>query len=95
MGQQSFADRKRTERPSSLWGMIASYARLLFHPDTPWMVKGILGLAIVYLLSPFDLVPDWLGALGFIDDLAIVSLLVGWAIRFAERRMRGQATDRK
>jgi uncharacterized membrane protein YkvA (DUF1232 family) len=95
MAQESFSGSKKTQRPSSLWATITSYARLLFHRDTPWTVKGILGLAIIYLLSPFDLVPEWLGALGLIDDLAIVSLLVGWAIRLAERRNQGGTTKTK
>jgi uncharacterized membrane protein YkvA (DUF1232 family) len=77
------------------WATISSYARLLFHPDTPWLVKGILGLAIIYLLSPFDLIPDWIGGLGLIDDLAIVSLLVGWAIKVATRRVQQQSGEKK
>ncbi|MFH2122879.1 MAG: DUF1232 domain-containing protein [Pseudomonadota bacterium] len=70
---------------TSLWTRVTSYARLLFRPDTPWTVKGILLLAIVYLLSPFDFVPDWIFGLGLLDDLAVVSLLVGLAIRLASR----------
>ncbi len=70
---------------ASLWAAVTSYARLLFRPDTPWTVKGILLLAILYLLSPFDLVPDWIVGLGLLDDLVIVSLLVGWAIRLVNR----------
>ena len=71
--------------PVALWAMVASYARLLFRADTPWTVKGILLLALLYLLSPLDLVPDWIVGLGLLDDLVIVSLLVGWAIRLAGR----------
>ncbi len=78
----SFSSQKT---PVSLWATVASYARLLFRPDTPWTVKGILALAILYLLFPFDLVPDWALGLGLLDDLVIVSLLVGWAIRLAGR----------
>lgn len=78
----------------SLWATITSYARLLFHPDTPWPVKGILALAIVYLLSPFDLVPDWILGLGLVDDLAIVSLLVGWAIRILKQRSCAQSAKK-
>lgn len=86
---------EKPANPSSIWTTITTYARLLFHPDTSWTVKGILGLAIIYLLSPFDLIPEWLGALGLIDDLAIVTLLVGWAIRLAERRNQGRTTKTK
>lgn len=68
-----------------LWARIQSWGRLLFRRDTPWKVKAILGLAILYLLSPFDLVPDWIAGFGLLDDLTIVSLLVVWAISIAEK----------
>ncbi|MDF2158384.1 DUF1232 domain-containing protein [Algoriphagus sp. CAU 1675] len=33
---------------------------------------GLIILALVYFLSPFDLAPDFLGALGFADDLSVI-----------------------
>jgi len=95
MKQEPFSGWKKPGVSASLRATITSYARLLFHPDTPWVVKGILGVAIIYLLSPFDLVPDWIGGLGLVDDLAIVSLLVGWAIRLATRRVQEQSSNKK
>ncbi|MBU0665143.1 MAG: DUF1232 domain-containing protein [Proteobacteria bacterium] len=80
---------------TSLWTTVASYARLLFRPDTPWTVKGILLLAILYLLSPFDFVPDWILGLGLLDDLVIVSLLVGLAIRLASRLPQALSENKK
>lgn len=95
MAWQSPSSDQKPPRPASLWATVTSYARLLFHPDTPKTVKVVLALAIVYFLSPFDLLPDWLGPLGFIDDVAVVSLLVGWAIRLADRRNQGEKTNTK
>ncbi len=69
----------------SVWNRIESWARLLFRRDTPWKVKAILAFAIVYLLSPFDLVPDWIIGFGFLDDLTVVSLLVAWALKIADK----------
>ncbi len=68
-----------------LWARVQDWARLLFRRDTPWKVKAILGLAIVYLLSPIDLVPDWIAGFGLLDDLTIVTILVAWAIKIAEK----------
>ena len=31
---------------------------------------------LLYFLSPFDLIPDFLGAFGFIDDVAILGLVL-------------------
>ena len=37
---------------------------------------GIL-LAIIYLLNPMDLIPDFIPVMGFVDDGMIISFLVG------------------
>ena len=71
-----------------LWERIESWAKLLFRKETPFRAKAIIVFAILYLLSPFDLVPDWIIGLGLLDDLTIVSLLVAWALRIAENNKR-------
>lgn len=62
----------------------AGYLKLLFRKDTPWQAKLVLGAALLYLLSPYDLIPDWLLGLGIVDDFAVVSLLVWLALRIIE-----------
>lgn len=78
------------EKPSKIhiWQRIESWAKLLFHRETPLRVKAIIAFAILYLLSPFDLVPDWIAGLGLLDDLTVVSLLVAWALRIAEKHKK-------
>lgn len=68
-----------------MWQKVESWIKLLFRRDTPWSVKAILGAAIVYLLSPVDLIPDWIMGFGLLDDLTIVSLLVALALRMARK----------
>jgi uncharacterized membrane protein YkvA (DUF1232 family) len=55
---------------------LALYQRILRHPDTPRAARWLLGLAVAYLLNPFDLIPDWIPVLGQLDDLILVPLLV-------------------
>jgi uncharacterized membrane protein YkvA (DUF1232 family) len=74
---------KKNPSQLHLWRQIQSWARLLFRRDTSWKVKAILGVAIIYLLSPFDLIPDWIIGFGFLDDLTVVSLLVARALKMA------------
>ena len=71
-----------------IWERVKSWARLLFRKETPLRAKAIIAFAILYLLSPFDLVPDWITGLGLLDDLTIVSLLVAWALRIAEKNKK-------
>lgn len=59
----------------------AVYRLVAQHPDTPWLAKVCLGMAIGYLLLPFDLIPDFIPILGQLDDLVILPLLVYIALK--------------
>lgn len=48
--------------------------RLLGDPRVSLLDRAIFGAALVYLFVPMDLVPDWVPALGQMDDLLIVLL---------------------
>lgn len=63
------------------------YRRLVADPETPWPARLLLGLAVGYLLLPFDLVPDWIPVLGLLDDLIVVPLLVWLATRLIPKRV--------
>lgn len=58
----------------------AVYRLVLKHPQTPWLAKLFLGLAVAYLLLPFDLIPDFIPILGQLDDVVIVPLLLYMAL---------------
>lgn len=60
---------------------LAVYQRVIQHPQTPWIAKSLLWLAVSYLLLPFDLIPDFIPILGQLDDLVLVPLLVFLALR--------------
>lgn len=60
----------------------AVYRLVLKHPKTPWLAKVFLGLAIGYLLLPFDLIPDFIPVLGQLDDVVIIPVLVYIALLF-------------
>ena len=57
------------------------YRLLARHPETPRAAKLCLGLAVGYLLLPFDLIPDFLPVIGHLDDALIVPGLVALARR--------------
>ena len=48
----------------------------LFDRRTPVAAKILAGLTIVYLLSPVDLIPDFIPVLGLLDYVIIVPLLI-------------------
>ncbi|WP_143306467.1 YkvA family protein [Chitinophaga vietnamensis] len=51
------------------------------HPDTPWYAKVLIAFTLAYLLSPVDLIPDFIPILGYLDDLLIVPLLITLSVR--------------
>lgn len=58
----------------------AVYRCVLKHPQTPFLAKCLLGLAVGYALLPFDLIPDFIPVIGHLDDLVIVPGLVVMAL---------------
>jgi uncharacterized membrane protein YkvA (DUF1232 family) len=42
--------------------------------DTPFIAKIIAGIIVAYVLSPIDLIPDFIPILGYLDDLLLVPL---------------------
>lgn len=60
----------------------AVYRLVLKHPQTPWIAKLFLGLAVGYLLLPFDLIPDFIPVIGQLDDVVIIPVLLYLALLF-------------
>jgi uncharacterized membrane protein YkvA (DUF1232 family) len=75
------------KRLSVLWSVIRGDARLLWfalkHPLAPGWLKPAVALVVIYVLSPVDLVPETIPALGVVDDVVLVPL----AIRFLVKRL--------
>jgi uncharacterized membrane protein YkvA (DUF1232 family) len=70
-------------------------------PHTPWYARALAAAVVAYALSPFDLIPDFVPGLGYLDDLVIVPLGIALVLRLvphevlAECRARAQmAVDR-
>jgi uncharacterized membrane protein YkvA (DUF1232 family) len=61
-----------------LVGLVRS---LLGDRSTPPSVKLALVGLLAYLLSPIDLIPDFLPVVGSIDDLAVAAIVLRWAGR--------------
>ena len=70
------------KRLAVIWTLVRSDARLLWlalrHPQAPlWLKLGTAGV-LLYLISPIDLIPDFIPFFGVLDDIVLVPL----AIRF-------------
>jgi uncharacterized membrane protein YkvA (DUF1232 family) len=54
---------------------------LLADGGMPWQVRLALVGLLVYLLSPIDLVPDFVPAVGAADDLIVCAAVLRWSGR--------------
>jgi uncharacterized membrane protein YkvA (DUF1232 family) len=57
--------------------------RAFWHADTPRRWKGAMILMVLYVLSPLDIIPEFFGILGIIDDLVLIPV----ASRFIVSRL--------
>lgn len=58
-----------------LWLVLRDFVRGQYR--APWKAIAALAAAALYVVSPFDLVPDFLGPLGFTDDALVLALTWG------------------
>jgi uncharacterized membrane protein YkvA (DUF1232 family) len=65
------------------------YRSLLQNPKYRWWV---VAASLVYLVSPIDLVPDFLPFAGLIDDTLLISLLVTEVAQVAKTKLQSQTT---
>lgn len=65
-----------------LWDMLVHTKDVFLSPSSPLPVKIALALGLLYILSPYDLIPDWIPVIGVMDDLALTALLITWANKF-------------
>ena len=54
---------------------------LIADRSTPRSAKLALGGLLLYLLSPIDLIPDFIPGLGSIDDIAVAAVILRWVGR--------------
>ena len=66
-----------------LWQMLIHAKAVFLSPTTPLYVKIVLAAGLLYALSPYDLIPEWVPVLGVMDDLALAALLIAWANSFS------------
>jgi uncharacterized membrane protein YkvA (DUF1232 family) len=64
------------EKLRLLWMVLADYANGSYR-KVPWKALAALAAAVIYVLSPIDLIPDVLVPLGWTDDLLAVALTWG------------------
>jgi uncharacterized membrane protein YkvA (DUF1232 family) len=65
----------------------------LRHPATPWYAKALAVLVAAYILSPIDLIPDFIPVLGVLDDIILVPILIWATLRALPAPVRADSRD--
>ena len=88
----------RYARMARLIWKLPMYARVIWglvrDPRTPLPLKGLLAAALVYLVMPFDLIPDAIPILGQADDLTVLMLVLDLFIANAPADVRKDHLER-
>lgn len=71
--------KKYSELGKLMFGMIKDYKKGDYQ-QVPWFTIAAMGLTLLYVLNPMDMLPDFLPGVGYVDDFALFTI----AIRFIE-----------
>ena len=83
-------------RRSKLGGVMLDKVRLMYDyfrdPAEPWKPKILIGAALLYLIIPSDVIPDWFAVIGFADDFAAIAYVFNQTrdvlVHYDERRQQ-------
>ncbi len=64
---------------------ITTMRRLRRHPAVPRRARLAVALAAVYVISPVDLIPEFIPVIGPLDDVVVVALALRYAGRSVPR----------
>ena len=57
------------------WSLLQDYWAGKY-TSIPWKLIASTGFAVAYLVSPLDIIPDFLPIVGFVDDATVFALVV-------------------
>ena len=60
---------------------------ILSDRQTPWYIKLILAVGLLYILVPIDFLADTMPLFGWLDDLAIASFIIALALRLVPKEV--------
>lgn len=63
------------EHLQALLRLLKSWARGGYR-QIPWLSISLAAAAVLYFVNPFDLIPDYIPVIGYLDDGTVISIAV-------------------
>ncbi|HAY3561214.1 TPA: DUF1232 domain-containing protein [Elizabethkingia meningoseptica] len=81
--QEAFRHKGFIQKLPDLFRMVKFISKGDYKPD----LKGFIlpGLALIYAISPIDVIPDWFPIVGQMDDLAVLALAMPALMKEVEK----------
>lgn len=70
--------------------LIVLFRGLLGDSRVPWSSKAWLWFALAWLVSPIDLIPEFLPVVGPLDDAIVAVLVLRYVLRRTDRAVLGE-----
>ena len=95
---QEKTEQEKTEQPSvhklkaSMKGVFKQFRiirRAIVHPQVPWHAKAIAGCALLYVVCPIQIIPNFIPVVGQMDDVLVITL----GIKYLRRHVPQSVLD--
>ncbi len=60
---------------------VYALSKSLGDPGVPWTVKVLVGLIVAYIISPIDIISDFIPVLGLLDEAILVPIGITLALK--------------
>lgn len=67
--------KKYAELGKLMFGMLKDYKKGIYH-NVPWFTIAAIGLSLLYVFNPLDMVPDFIPGVGYVDDFALFTVVL-------------------
>ena len=81
--QEAFRHKGFMQKLPDLYRMLKTMSKGAYKPNIAGLI--LPGLALIYIISPIDVIPDWIPILGQMDDLAVLALALPLIMKEVEK----------
>lgn len=67
--------KKYAELGKLMFGMLKDFKQGIY-TQVPWFTIAAMGLTLLYVLNPMDMLPDFVPGIGYIDDFALFTVII-------------------